>query len=459
MKPKTAYVCRECGYETAKWIGKCPACGEWNTLSEELRESETGKTGNYRHSAVRPMQLHEIASDSQKRTSTGIREFDRVLGGGIVSGSLVLVGGDPGIGKSTILLQMCGNLGDKFSILYVSGEESAHQIKLRADRLKVDCQGLLILNETDIAAVCEQIKSEKPDLVIIDSIQTMSNPEISSAMGSITQVRECTNLMMKLAKTSSIPIFLVGHVNKDGAIAGPKVMEHIVDVVLYFEGERNLSYRILRTAKNRYGSTNEIGVFEMRDTGLEEVANPSAELLSGRPTHVSGSCVGCLIEGSRPIMCEVQALVSQAGFGNARRMVSGFDYNRCCMLIAVLEKRCGLRFGDYDTYLNVVGGLKMDEPASDLAVCLALASGLLDKPLKEDMLAFGEVGLAGELRSVGNAAQRISEAIQLGFKSCILPTKCYAQMKGHCPESFKLYPAATLGAAFKSAFVTRENPS
>ncbi|HPG20917.1 MAG TPA: DNA repair protein RadA, partial [Flexilinea sp.] len=449
MKTKTVYVCQQCGYETLKWIGKCPSCGEWNTLSEELRETEkerSFKANN--HSAAKPFRLREIASDTQKRTSTGIREFDRVLGGGIVNGSLVLVGGDPGIGKSTILLQICGNLGNESNILYVSGEESAHQIKLRADRLKIDCQGLLIMNETDISAVVEQIDSIKPDLVIIDSIQTMSHPDISSAMGSVTQVRECANLMMKIAKTSGIPIFLVGHVNKDGAIAGPKVMEHIVDVVLYFEGERNLSYRILRTAKNRYGSTNEIGVFEMRDAGLAEVENPSAELLSGRPTNVSGSCIGCLIEGSRPILCEVQALVSQAGFGNARRMVSGFDYNRCCMLIAVLEKRCGLRFGDFDTYLNVVGGLRMDEPASDLAVCLALASGLTDRPLKEDMIAFGEVGLAGELRSVGNVSQRISEAIQLGFKSCILPTKCYTQMKGHCPESFTLYPASTLNAAF-----------
>jgi len=457
MKAKAVYVCQDCGYETPKWIGKCPSCGEWNTLSEELRESAIGASVNLQsHSAVKPLHLHEIQSDTQKRTSTGIREFDRVLGGGIVSGSLVLVGGDPGIGKSTILLQMCGHLGGEGSILYVSGEESAHQIKLRADRLKVNCQGLLILNETDIAVVTEQIEIHKPNLVIIDSIQTMSHPSISSAMGSVTQVRECTNLMMKIAKTSGISIFLVGHVNKDGAIAGPKVMEHIVDVVLYFEGERNLSYRILRTAKNRYGSTNEIGVFEMRDTGLEEVTNPSAQLLSGRPTNVSGSCIGCLIEGSRPILCEVQALVSQAGFGNARRMVSGFDYNRCCMLIAVLEKRCGLRFGEFDTYLNVVGGLRMDEPASDLAVCLSLASGLTDKPLKEDMIAFGEVGLAGELRAVGNISQRIAEAIQLGFKSCILPTKCYTQMKGHYPETFKLYPASTLMGAFKAAYTEKE---
>ncbi len=456
MKSKSVYVCRECGYETSKWIGKCPSCGEWNTLSEELRETTIASVSKQSR-AVIPLRLHEIRSDSQKRTSTGIREFDRVLGGGIVSGSLVLVGGDPGIGKSTILLQMCAHLGGEGSILYVSGEESAHQIKLRADRLKVDCQGLLICGETDIAAVAEQIKIQKPQLVIIDSIQTMSHPGVSSVMGSVTQVRECTNVMMKIAKTTGIPIFLVGHVNKDGAIAGPKVMEHIVDVVLYFEGERNLSYRILRTAKNRFGSTNEIGVFEMLDTGLAEVRNPSAQLLSGRPINVSGSCVGCLIEGSRPILCEVQALVSQAGFGNARRMVSGFDYNRCCMLIAVLEKRCGLRFGDFDTYLNVVGGLRMDEPASDLAVCLALASGLTDKALKEDMIVFGEVGLAGELRSVSNVSQRIAEAIQLGFNSCILPAKCYAQIKGHYPDTFTLYPASTLNGAFQSAFYGEQN--
>lgn len=452
MKLKSVYVCSNCGFGSGKWLGKCPSCASWNTMNEEVREPVPAARATRAVAPSAPVrQLSSITAMSLPRTKTGIAELDRVLGGGIVAGSLVLISGDPGIGKSTILLQMCGNLGKTQRILYVSGEESAHQIKLRADRLGVDCPDFLLSTETDVTAVIDQITMEKPDLVVIDSIQTISHPEISSSAGSVTQVRECTNLFMKTAKTTQIPVFIVGHVNKDGAIAGPKVMEHIVDAVLYFEGERNLSYRILRTVKNRFGSTNEIGVFEMAENGLREVPNPSAAMLSGRPVSVSGSCVCCLVEGSRPILTEVQALVSPAGYGNARRMATGFDYNRCAMLLAVLEKRCGYRFAEFDTFLNVVGGLRLDEPAADLSVCMALASGLTDKPLPEDLIAFGEVGLAGELRAVNYTSMRIAEAARLGFSGCILPAQNLKSVKEYCPEGFQLYPANDLSSAIRAA--------
>ncbi|MBQ3141573.1 MAG: DNA repair protein RadA [Clostridia bacterium] len=458
MKLKSMYVCSNCGYESAKWLGKCPSCNSWNTMNEEVRETMTaaskGRSTSVDGSNVKSVQLSAVSALDLPRLRTGIDELDRVLGGGIVAGELVLLSGDPGIGKSTILLQMCGNLGKERRILYVSGEESAHQIKMRADRLGVDCPDFLLSTETDAAAIIAQIETEKPDVVIIDSIQTISLSELSSSTGSVTQVRECTNLFMRTAKSTQIPIFLVGHVNKDGAIAGPKVMEHIVDAVLYFEGERNLAYRILRTVKNRFGSTNEIGVFEMAENGLREVPNPSAAMLSGRPVSVSGSCVCCLMEGSRPILTEVQALVSPAGYGNARRMATGFDYNRCAMLLAVLEKRCGYRFAEFDTYLNVVGGLKLDEPAADLSVCLALASGLTDRPLPEDLIAFGEVGLAGELRSVSYTSMRIAEAARLGFTACIVPSQNQRSMKSlqdSCPEGFKIYQARDLASAIRAA--------
>lgn len=445
-KSKSIYVCSECGYESVKWYGKCPGCGEWNTMDEQAPVSAS--KGSYKSSySVKPaLKLNDINSDIEKRLTTGIKEFDRVLGGGIVEGSLVLLSGDPGIGKSTILLQMCQYLDVK--ILYISGEESSRQIKLRANRLGIDSDNLYILAETDVALIVETIKSEKPQLVIIDSIQTMMIDEISSSAGSITQVRECTNVFMHLAKSLGIPIFIVGHVNKDGAIAGPKVLEHIVDTVLYFEGERNYSYRILRSAKNRFGSTNEIGVFEMTQTGMREVENPSLMMLSGRPKNTSGTCVACTMEGSRPILAEVQGLVTSSGFGTPRRMSTGFDYNRMNMIIAVLEKRAGYLFNGMDTYLNIVGGLKLYEPAADLCVAMALISSLKDKPLNENTLAFGEIGLAGEIRAVNNCEQRIAEAQRLGFTKCIIPFHNYKALSKEIKINMDIVPVRTIRAAF-----------
>lgn len=425
-KIKSLYVCSQCGYESAKWYGKCPSCGEWNTLTEEIRETVRNSTGasvQARRTPLSvPVPINEISTEDEQRYYTGSRELDRVLGGGIVKGSLVLLGGDPGIGKSTILLQICSHLGKLLKILYISGEESKRQIKLRATRLGVNCENLLVMTETDVEIVAEQIKTENPDLVMVDSIQTMNFKELSSSPGSVTQVRECTNILMRTSKSLDIPCLVVGHVNKDGAIAGPKVLEHIVDAVLYFEGDKQMSYRILRAVKNRYGSTNEIGVFQMSDTGLSEVENPSLMLLSGRPKNVSGTCVACTMEGSRPILAEIQGLVTNSGYGNARRMSTGFDYNRMSMLLAVLEKRCGYYFSAMDAYINVIGGLRLDEPATDLAVSLALVSSLKDLVVPDDVLAFGEVGLTGEIRSVNRAAMRVSEAARLGFKRCILPS-------------------------------------
>ncbi len=434
-KSKSAYICSECGYESPKWYGKCPGCGEWNTMNEEIisagaRSIEPKVKVSSAYSS--PLKLHEITTADEFRYKTGIGELDNVLGGGIVKGSLVLIGGDPGIGKSTILLQVCKNLGDKINVLYVSGEESRRQIKLRADRLGVDNE-MLVMTETDIEIVTEQIKTIKPELVIIDSIQTMNLTSLNSSPGSVTQVRECTNVLMRTAKSLEIPIIIVGHVNKDGAIAGPKVLEHIVDAVLYFEGDRQLTYRILRAVKNRFGSTNEIGVFEMTYKGLEEVSNPSLMLLSGRPRGVSGTCVACTMEGSRPILAEVQALAVNSGYGTARRMATGFDYNRMNLLIAVLEKKGGFYFAGADTYVNVVGGFKLDERAVDLCVALALVSSLKDFSIPDDVIAFGEIGLAGEIRSVSQAEKRINEASRLGFKRCLLP---YFNLKNLSKESY-----------------------
>ena len=344
-----------------------------------------------------------------------------MLGGGLVKGSINLLSGDPGIGKSTLLLQICEYIGQEHSILYVSGEESVRQLKLRAQRLGVESENLYIISQTDVDTIIQTILVQKPDVVIIDSIQTMNLAQVNSSSGSVTQVRECTSALMRTAKSEEVPMVLVGHVNKDGAISGPKVLEHIVDAVLYFEGDRNFSYRILRAVKNRYGSTNEIGVFEMLDTGLSEVENPSMMLLSGRPTGVSGTCVACVMEGSRPIMAEVQALVTKTGFGTPRRMATGFDYNRMSLLIAVLEKRAGYFFGALDTYINIVGGLRLDEPAADLSIALALISSLRDKPIDDGLLAFGELGLAGEIRSVSSITQRVKEAKRLGFSRCLVP--------------------------------------
>lgn len=402
-----------------------------------MEETVAVKTNNKSsHSSLiqsRAVVIDEINETSEIRYDTGISEFNRVLGGGLVKGSLVLIGGDPGIGKSTILLQACRNLSESKKVLYVSGEESASQIKLRAGRLGINSKNLYVLCETDAEYIAETIRQDKPEVVIIDSIQTMSITDIQSTTGSITQVRECTNLFMRTAKSLSIPIFIVGHVNKDGNIAGPKVLEHIVDTVLYFEGDRNMSYRILRAVKNRFGSTNEIGVFTMNDSGLQEVPNPSEMLLEGRPKNTSGTCVMCVMEGSRPILAEVQALVTPTGFGTPRRMTNGYDFNRMSMLIAVLEKRAGYYFANTDCYLNIVGGLKIDEPASDLSVVLALVSSLKDMILKDDVIAFGEIGLAGEIRGVSNAQQRVNEAIRLGFRKIIVPYHNYKSF----PEEMK----------------------
>ena len=417
-KTKSIYACVECGAESAKWYGRCPSCGAWNSLEEQIQSQSTSSV---RVSSASVQSIAHITPNDKQRYHTGMRELDRVLGGGIVRGGLMLIGGDPGIGKSTLLLQICEHLGTDHRILYVSGEESEGQIKLRADRLGVASENLFVICENDMDSVLAAMQDEKPDIVIVDSIQTMNLSQVASASGSVTQVRECTSAIMRVAKRMDIPVFIVGHVNKDGAIAGPKVMEHIVDCVLYFEGDRHSSYRLLRCVKNRYGSTNEIGVFEMGDKGLLEVENPSLMLLSGRPLNVSGSCVACTIEGTRPMLAEVQGLVSPTGFGNPRRMATGFDYNRLSLILAVLEKRAGYLFSNLDTYVNVVGGLWLDEPAVDLPVALALISGLKDAVIASDTIAFGEIGLTGEIRAVSNADLRIAEAARMGFKKVIIP--------------------------------------
>ncbi len=418
---KTVFVCNSCGAQSIKWSGRCPGCNEWNTLEEQIVVSAAkNKPTVFNSTAVK---LNDIKIVDEHRYITGISELDRVLGGGIVKGSMVLLGGDPGIGKSTILLQICNALKDQ-NILYVSGEESAVQIKLRAERLGVRNDNLEIMADTDILSVCEYIRINKPQIVMIDSIQTMSVSELSAMSGSVVQVRESTKLLLNVGKTLDIPIFIVGHVNKGGDIAGPKILEHIVDTVLYFEGEKTQAYRILRANKNRFGSTNEIGVFEMNENGLNQVENPSAMLLSDRIKNVSGSAITCVMEGTRPILAEVQVLVSSTGFGNPRRMAAGFDYNRLNLILAVLEKREGLYFSNLDTYINITGGLSLDEPAADLAAAMSLVSAVRDVPLDAETIAFGEIGLSGEIRSVSQVLSRIKEAQRLGFKKCIIPKLC-----------------------------------
>lgn len=450
-KTKTVYVCSECGYVSPKWNGQCPECGEWNTLIEELSAPIQKKSTAVSSAPVHAQKLTEIEETLEHRYDTGTNEFNRVLGGGLVKGSLVLLAGDPGIGKSTILLQTTNKLGADKRILYVAGEESPHQIKLRAQRLHIDCDNLFVLCQTDAESVCEYVRVEKPDVVIVDSIQTMTIQSMNSLPGSISQVRECANLFMRLSKNLNIPVILVGHVNKDGNIAGPKVLEHIVDCVLYFEGEKNLSYRILRAVKNRFGATNEIGVFEMRDNGLMEVTNPSKALIAGKPENVSGSCIACVMEGSRPILAEVQGLVCPSPFGNPRRMATGVDYSRLAMLIAVLEKRAGYFMGNCDVYVNVAGGLRIDEPASDLPVALSIISSLKDQVLRDDCITFGEIGLAGEIRSVSFAETRVREAIRLGMKKCVLSSHNAKEIPAELKNKIEIVAVNNIRKAFEEA--------
>lgn len=423
---KTVYFCQNCGYESAKWMGQCPGCNEWNTFVEEtVSPLSAGKNGKRSQGLVKPKGLSEIDLSEDERKSSGMGELDRVLGGGIVQGSLVLVGGDPGIGKSTLLLQMCRNLaGKETEVLYISGEESLRQIKMRAMRIGTFTDSLKLLCETNLTVIRELIEKKTPKVAIIDSIQTMYDEDISSAPGSVSQVRESTSVLMQLAKGLGVTIFIVGHVTKEGNVAGPRVLEHMVDTVLYFEGDRHASYRILRAVKNRFGSTNEIGVFEMRNEGLEEVKNPSQFLLDGKPQGASGSVVACSMEGTRPILIEVQALICQSNFGIPRRTAAGTDFNRVNLLMAVLEKRAGLHLSTCDAYVNIAGGIKMNEPAIDLGICLAIASSSQDVVVDDRLLAFGEVGLSGEVRAVSMAEQRVAEAKKLGFERVILPKVC-----------------------------------
>lgn len=446
---KTVYFCQECGYESAKWMGQCPGCKSWNTFVEEtVSTKKPSSSGAMKSSEKRqePVILKDISLSEDERQTTQIGELDRVLGGGIVPGSLVLVGGDPGIGKSTLLLQVCRNLAEKqVSVLYISGEESLRQIKLRANRIGQFTDKMQLLCETNLEVIREVIERRKPDVVVIDSIQTMFHEDVSSAPGSVSQVRESTNILMQIAKGMGVSIFIVGHVTKEGNVAGPRVLEHMVDTVLYFEGERNASYRILRGVKNRFGSTNEIGVFEMQEKGLEEVKNPSEYLLSGRPEDASGAVVACSIEGTRPVLLEVQALVTQTNFGMPRRTAAGTDYNRVNLLMAVLEKRCRYEMSRYDAYVNIAGGLKMSEPALDLAIVMALVSSLKDRPVNPKTMIFGEVGLSGEVRAVSMAEQRIHEAVKLGFEACILPKVCLDKMKPD--HRIKLYGVGSVREA------------
>ena len=430
---KTVFFCQNCGHEETKWLGQCPACKEWNTFVEEkVSVSSPGKSGIVKEERDnRPVALKSVATDEDDRIQTKIGELDRVLGGGIVPGSLVLVGGDPGIGKSTLLLQVCQALsaGNK-NILYISGEESLKQIRLRANRMGEFSEKLYLLCETSLDRIRNVIEKSKPDMVVIDSIQTMYNEEVASAPGSVSQVRESTNIFMQLAKGLNISIFIVGHVTKEGTVAGPRVLEHMVDTVLYFEGDRHASYRILRAVKNRFGSTNEIGVFEMRTEGLVEVKNPSEFMLSGKPENASGSVVACAMEGTRPMLMEIQALVCRSNFGMPRRTAAGLDYNRVNLLMAVLEKRAGLALSNYDAYVNIAGGIRMNEPAVDLGVVMAIASSYRNKPIPDDMIVFGEVGLSGEVRGVTMPEQRVTEAKKLGFKSSIVPKVSEDALKG-----------------------------
>ena len=449
-KSKTMYVCGECGYTTPKWLGKCPDCGKWNTFAEEVQQPEVEEKKLKRAPGRGGMALPigEIPDEAAARMSSGIGELDRVLGGGVVEGSMVLVGGDPGIGKSTLLTQLSANLsarGDK--VLYVSGEESARQLKLRAKRLSVDSGNLFVLSETRLGDVLECIRREEPDVLIVDSIQTLYNEELDAPAGGVGQVKDCTMALMQVAKGQGVTVFVIGHVNKEGSIAGPKVLEHMVDCVLYFEGDSRMTYRILRAAKNRFGATNEIGVFEMLDSGLREVENPSEMLLSGRPQDASGTCVTCVMEGARPVLAEIQALIAPCAGARPLRSSNGFDYNRAAMLLAVLEKRGGLKVSQCDAYLNIIGGLTLDEPAADLAAVVAIASSYLDKPVPNGMAAVGEVGLSGEIRSVSHMEQRLSEVKRLGFTECIIPAHHAVDLRER--SSLELLPVRNISEALR----------
>ena len=422
---KNFFVCSECGYTNSKWLGKCPDCGSWNTFEEQAAIEEYAVANVKRSDVDISEKMNEIQVSEYIRSETGMGELDRVLGGGLVSGSVVLLSGEPGIGKSTLLLQICHFLGKNNTVLYISGEESKGQIKLRAGRLKANSDGIYLACTTNLESVIAECEKIKPDVIIVDSIQTMYSERLNSAPGTISQVRDSAMAFINYAKTTGAAVFIVGHVNKEGGISGPKILEHMVDAVLYFEGDRRQSYRIIRAIKNRYGSTNEIGVFEMGEEGLTEVPNPSQMIIDGRPKNTSGSCAGCMMEGSRPIICEIQALVGQTSFPLPKRTADGFDYNRMCLLIAVLEKRLGLKFSQNDVYLNIAGGMKLDEPAGDLAVAIALVSGITDRIISERMIAFGEVGLAGEVRAISHIEYRVKESFRMGFTKILIPKRNY----------------------------------
>ena len=451
MKTKTTFYCTQCGNEYPRWMGKCPACGAWDTLVEQVEKSSAvRKDGGKQPVRKSAVLFGEVREDSEIRSFTGLRELDRVLGGGAVKGSLVLVGGAPGIGKSTLLMQVCGHFIEDKSILYVTGEESERQLKLRAERLGVDLNGMYLLAETNMDAILSDCERLEPDILVIDSIQTLYDDDMTSAPGSIGQVKECTMQLMRFAKSSGTTVFIIGHVNKEGAIAGPRVLEHMVDCVLYFEGSNSSSHRIIRASKNRFGSTNELGVFEMHENGLSEVLNPSEIMLTGRPENVPGTCVTCVIEGTRPILAEIQALLSTSGYSVPRRNSNGIDVNRTMMLLAVLEKRCGLKISGCDSYINVIGGLYLDEPASDLAAVLAVASSYRDKPIENTLAAVGEVGLTGEIRMVRNLEQRLAEIRRLGFTKCIVP-----RQRGKIklpPEGMEIIEAGSIREAMQYLF-------
>lgn len=452
-KAKSIFYCTECGNETAKWAGKCPACGAWNTVVEQehpvkLGHSHASVRSGSPFYAVKAISLPEITAEEETRFSTGMGELDRVLGGGAVKGSLVLVGGAPGIGKSTLMLQICQSLCAFSKVLYVSGEESVSQLKLRAQRLGVRSERLFVLSESNLGDVLQSVEQEKPDILIVDSIQTLYQAELDSTPGSIGQVKNATMTLMQLAKGQNITVFVIGHINKEGSIAGPKVLEHMVDCVLYFEGDQHMSYRILRAAKNRFGATNEIGVFEMMADGLAEVENPSQMLLAGRPDNTPGTCVTCVMEGVRPVLAEVQALLAPSAYGTSRRSSNGFDYNRAAMLLAVLEKRGGLQVSQCDAYLNIIGGLTLDEPAADLSAVLAMASSYLDTAIPNDVVAIGEVGLTGELRTVNHLEQRLAEVHRLGFQRCVIP-KCRGNQQPMV-EGLTILEAGNIGEAIRA---------